>query len=156
MGSNEKRKIEIEKFHRGPLPPLNQARTEDSSDFLGTALIYSIIVVDMGHLAPSVYEAARSRREDDDLDRWRFAVEIVEVILATPAEWSARTGSFGNWGSGKSTLLRFAEQMFQETRTLFFGLIPGLSKIGTMFGKTLVIAFQKHCLKRESPLIVLG
>jgi hypothetical protein len=39
MGPNEKQKIEIEKLHRDPLPPLNQAVTADYSDFLGTALI---------------------------------------------------------------------------------------------------------------------
>ena len=38
MGPNEKQKIEIEKLHRDPLPPLNQAVTADYSDFLGTAL----------------------------------------------------------------------------------------------------------------------
>jgi hypothetical protein len=38
MEPNEKQKIEIEKLHRDPLPPLNQAVTADYSDFLGTAL----------------------------------------------------------------------------------------------------------------------
>jgi hypothetical protein len=36
MGHKEKQKIEIEKLHRDPLPPLNQAVTADYSDFLGT------------------------------------------------------------------------------------------------------------------------
>jgi hypothetical protein len=40
MRPNEKQKIEIEKFHRDPLPPLNQGVTEDSLDFLGTALLF--------------------------------------------------------------------------------------------------------------------
>jgi hypothetical protein len=38
MGPNETQKIEIEKLHRDPLPPLNQAVKADYSDFLGTAL----------------------------------------------------------------------------------------------------------------------
>ena len=38
MGQKEKQKIEIEKLHRDPLPPLNQTVTADYSDFLGTAL----------------------------------------------------------------------------------------------------------------------
>ena len=38
MGPNGKQKIEIEKLHRGPLPPLNQAVAVNHSDFLGTAL----------------------------------------------------------------------------------------------------------------------
>jgi hypothetical protein len=87
-------------------------------------LIYSIIVIDMSPLAPSGYDAARSRREDDDLGRWRFAAEIVEVILATPADWSARIGIFGKWGSGKSTVLRFAEQMLRESKNIVFWFNP--------------------------------
>jgi hypothetical protein len=39
MRPTEKQKIEIEKLHRDPLPPLNQAVKADYSDFLGTALI---------------------------------------------------------------------------------------------------------------------
>ena len=39
MGQKEKQKIEIEKLHRDPLPPLNQTVTADYSDFLGTALL---------------------------------------------------------------------------------------------------------------------
>jgi hypothetical protein len=38
MGPNEKQKIEIDKLHWDPLPPLNQAVTADYIDFLGTAL----------------------------------------------------------------------------------------------------------------------
>jgi hypothetical protein len=34
MGPKEKHKIEIEKLHRNPFPPLNQAVTVDYSDFL--------------------------------------------------------------------------------------------------------------------------
>src|SRR5262245_24862897 len=47
------------------------------------------------------YDAAHDQRVDDDLDRWRFAGEIVEVIESTPADWSARIGIFGKWGEGK-------------------------------------------------------
>ncbi len=43
MGPNEKQKIEIEKLHRDPLPPLNQAVTADYSDFLGTALFHDVL-----------------------------------------------------------------------------------------------------------------
>src|SRR5580658_6117250 len=39
MRRNEKQKIEIEKLHWDPLPPLNQAVTAGYSDFLGTALV---------------------------------------------------------------------------------------------------------------------
>jgi predicted KAP-like P-loop ATPase len=78
----------------------------------------------MSPLAPSGYDVARSRREEDDLDRWRFAAEVVEVNLATPADWSARIGIFGKWGSGKSTVLRFAEQMLKESKSIVFWFNP--------------------------------
>ena len=42
MGPKEKQKIEIEKLHWDPLPPLNQAVTADYSDFLGTALTHAL------------------------------------------------------------------------------------------------------------------
>jgi hypothetical protein len=45
MGPNEKQKIEIEKLHPAPLPPLNQAVTADYSDFLGTALIWDMLLI---------------------------------------------------------------------------------------------------------------
>ncbi len=70
------------------------------------------------------YDAAQARRDEDDLDRWRFAAEIVEVILTTPSDWSARIGIFGKWGEGKSTVLRFAEQMLQEKQNIVFSFSP--------------------------------
>src|ERR1039458_10235663 len=72
----------------------------------------------------SGYDAAQARREEDDLDRWRFATEIVEVVLATPPDWSARIGIFGKWGEGKSTVLRFAEQMLKEKGNVVFWFSP--------------------------------
>jgi hypothetical protein len=77
----------------------------------------------MSTLMPG-FDAAQGRREDDDLDRWRFAAEIVEVILATPSDWSARMGVFGKWGDGKSTVLRFAEQMLTEKGNIVFWFNP--------------------------------
>src|SRR5229473_1332430 len=70
------------------------------------------------------YDAAQARREEDDLDRWGFAAEIVEVVLATPADWSARIGIFGKWGEGKSTVLQFAEQMLKEKNNVVFPFSP--------------------------------
>jgi predicted KAP-like P-loop ATPase len=70
------------------------------------------------------YDAAQARREEDDLDRWRFAAEIVDVVLATPSDWSARIGIFGKWGEGKSTVLRFAEQMLKEKENIVFWFSP--------------------------------
>jgi predicted KAP-like P-loop ATPase len=70
------------------------------------------------------FDAAQTRREEDDLDRWRFASEIVEVVIATPADWSARIGVFGKWGEGKSTVLHFAEQMLREKKNIVFTFSP--------------------------------
>src|SRR5713226_6469201 len=70
------------------------------------------------------YDAAQTRQQEDDLDRWRFATEIVEVVLATPSDWSVRIGIFGKWGEGKSTVLRFAEQMLTEKENIVFSFSP--------------------------------
>jgi len=70
------------------------------------------------------YDAAQTRQQEDDLDRWRFAAEIVEVVLATPSDWSVRIGIFGKWGEGKSTVLRFAEQMLTEKKNIVFSFSP--------------------------------
>jgi len=59
----------------------------------------------MNTLTPG-FDAAQGRQEDDDLDRWRFAAEIVEVILTTPADWSARIGIFGRDSARANTGLR--------------------------------------------------
>jgi len=73
---------------------------------------------------PGGYDAATALRQDDDLDRWRFAKEIVEVALATPPDWSARIGIFGKWGEGKSTVLRFAESIFKAKSSVVFSFNP--------------------------------
>jgi predicted KAP-like P-loop ATPase len=70
------------------------------------------------------YDAAATSLADDDLDRWRFAAEIVEVVLTTPPDWSARIGIFGKWGDGKSTVLRFTEQMLKERDSIVFWFNP--------------------------------
>jgi len=70
------------------------------------------------------FDAAQGKQEDDDLDRWRFAAGIVEVIMTTPSDWSARIGVFGKWGDGKSTVLRFADQMLTEKGNIVFWFSP--------------------------------
>ncbi|HEY2169797.1 MAG TPA: P-loop NTPase fold protein, partial [Candidatus Angelobacter sp.] len=72
----------------------------------------------------SGYDASQFKREDDDLNRWRFASEIVDVISATPPDWSVRIGVFGKWGEGKTTVLRFAEQMLKEKKNIVFDFNP--------------------------------
>ncbi len=78
----------------------------------------------MSEQTSSGYDAAAATHAEDDLDRWRFAAEIVDVVLTTPSEWSARIGIFGKWGEGKSTVLRFAEQMLKERKSIVFWFNP--------------------------------
>lgn len=40
------------------------------------------------------YDSAMGSRSEDDLDRWRFAADVVEVVVTTPPEWSARIRGF--------------------------------------------------------------
>ncbi len=70
------------------------------------------------------YDAAQVQRDDDDLDRWRFASDIAELVLATPADWSARIGIFGKWGEGKSTVLHFIESMLHEKGSVVLTFSP--------------------------------
>lgn len=66
------------------------------------------------------YDAALSQQDADDLDRWRFAVEIADVVLATPSDWSVRIGIFEKWGEGKSTVLGIHRGYAQERRKYCF------------------------------------
>ena len=66
------------------------------------------------------YDSPQSSESGDDLERWRFAAEIVEVIHGTPAEWSTRIGVFGKWGEGKSTVLRFMSEMLTGSNDVVF------------------------------------
>jgi hypothetical protein len=70
------------------------------------------------------YDAAEAQEKEDDLDRWRFAAEIVDVVLATPPDWSARIGILGKWGEGKSTVLQFAEHMLRKKGSIVFTFSP--------------------------------
>src|SRR5260370_29083138 len=86
--------------------------------------VYLIITNQMSEQTSSGYDAAAATRAEDDLDRWRFAAEVVDVVLTTPPEWSARIGIFGKWGEGKSTVLRFAEQMLKQRKSIVFWFNP--------------------------------
>src|SRR5262249_18513938 len=93
------------------------------------------------------FDAAQVRREQDDLNRWRFASEIVDVISATPPEWSVRIGIFGKWGEGKTTVLRFAEQMLKDRQNIVFDFSPWAIQdwhnLWDSFGGSLVDALSK-------------
>lgn len=64
------------------------------------------------------YDAPKLTRENDVLDRWRFAADLFTIVKDTPADWSVRIGIFAKWGEGKTTVLRFLEQMAVKERYL--------------------------------------
>ena len=70
------------------------------------------------------YDAPKSLREQDHLERWRFAREILRIIEGTPSDWSVRIAVFGEWGEGKSTVLRFAESLLKERGHLVLWFNP--------------------------------
>jgi KAP family P-loop domain len=72
----------------------------------------------------SGYDSPQGSESGDDLERWRFAGEIVEVIRTTPPDWSTRIGIFGKWGEGKSTVLRFISKMLAESKDVVFTFNP--------------------------------
>ena len=57
------------------------------------------------------YDSPVSKREEDQLDRWRFASEILDIVRDAPRDWSVRLGVYGKWGEGKTSVLRFLEGM---------------------------------------------
>jgi predicted KAP-like P-loop ATPase len=75
-------------------------------------------------VAKSGYDAPRVAQAEDDLDRWRFAAELVELVKNTPLDWSIRIGVFGKWGEGKSTVLHFIEHMVREDGHLVVWFVP--------------------------------
>lgn len=90
------------------------------------------------------FDAAQVDHREDDLNRWRFAAEIVELVLDTAPDWSVRIGIFGKWGEGKSTVLRFAEVMLRQRDSIVFSFSPwavqNWNDLWEEFGKSLIDA----------------
>jgi KAP family P-loop domain len=103
----------------------------------------------------SGYDSAQRLKKDDDLGRWRFAVEIASVIRSTPADWSARIGIFGKWGEGKSTVLHFLEEMLKPEGNIVFYFTPWavqeLDELWEEFGNALLEALETEKLAVELP-----
>ncbi|MFJ1338414.1 P-loop NTPase fold protein [Pseudomonas caricapapayae] len=59
------------------------------------------------------HDAARSRHEEDGLDRLSLAKSMYRTIKATPAGYSTRIGLYGEWGAGKTTVLNFLSDIAQ-------------------------------------------
>jgi KAP family P-loop domain len=102
------------------------------------------------------YDSALNLREEDDLDRWRFAAEIAEMIASTPVDWSARCGVFARWGEGKTTVLRFLERMLEEQESIVLWFNPWASQsfddLMNEFGDRLLETLSAKGLAVESPM----
>jgi hypothetical protein len=114
----------------------------------------------MNDQPPSGYDAAAANRAEDDLDRWRFAADIVDVVLTTPPDWSARVGIFGKWGEGKSTVMRFAEQMLREKGSIVFWFNPwaiqNWNDLWDDFGDRLSTALSLAGIPVDSPWLKMA
>src|SRR6516225_104023 len=90
------------------------------------------------------FDAAQVDHREDDLNRWRFAAEIVQLVLDTAPDWSVRIGIFGKWGEGKSTILRFAEVMLRQRDSIVFSFSPwavqNWNDLWEEFGRSLIDA----------------
>jgi hypothetical protein len=98
-------------------------------------------------MTTSGYDAAQTQRDHDDLERWQFAAEIVEAILATSNEWSARIGIFGKWGEGKTTVLRFAKEMLSQEHN--WHSIEGYAFTAAKKGPPLTkVQYKRRCISQ--------
>jgi len=79
---------------------------------------------DQSGVKGSGYDAARSDRKDDHLNRWPFAQEIYRIAATGPRDWSVRVGVYGEWGSGKTSVLHFVESMARVDDHVVFSFNP--------------------------------
>jgi len=56
----------------------------------------------METLSSRGFDAAQVDHQEDDLNRWRFAAEIVALVLDTAPDWSVRIGILGKWEREKA------------------------------------------------------
>jgi hypothetical protein len=64
--------------------------------------------------APRGFDSPVVSREDDHLNRWPLAREIVGIATTGPKTWSVRVGIYGEWGTGKTSVLRFVDSMASQ------------------------------------------
>ena len=62
------------------------------------------------------FDAPRTARKDDRLERWPFSQSVYRLATDVPTEWSVRIGVFGKWGSGKTTVLRYVEEQARQDK----------------------------------------
>lgn len=65
--------------------------------------------------APRGFDSPVVSRQDDHLNRWPLAREIVGIATTGPKAWSVRVGIYGEWGTGKTSVLRFVDSMASQS-----------------------------------------
>src|SRR5262245_16808045 len=99
------------------------------------------------------FDAPTRTQTEDDLDRWRFAAELVSLMTSTPIEWSVRIGVFGKWGEGKTSVLHFAEQMLKSDGHLVFWFNPwavtNWNELWAEFARSLIGALDEMKINVE-------
>ena len=109
-----------------------------------------------GMQAGSGFDNVSGDRSKDDLDRWRFALDIGGAIAATPREWSVRIGLFGPWGAGKSTVLKYIGDKFACDGDIVIYFTPSFESdfsdaVGA-FGAVLIGELNRQGLAPESKI----
>ena len=101
------------------------------------------------------FDNASADTSKDDLNRLRFAMDIVDVIRSTPAGWSARIGLFGTWGSGKTTVLRYIADQLTGRGNIVLNFNPSFdsdfSAVVSSFGTLLIEELARRNILVEPP-----
>lgn len=100
--------------------------------------------------AQTGYDDPLPDKSRDDLDRWRFAADLLRVMNRTPRKWSVRTGVLGKWGEGKTTALRFSIAWRPNKTTSDFGSIHGLREAWDELWTEFMNRFLQALTKRMS------
>ena len=89
------------------------------------------------------FDAAVTRREDDQLNRWPFAREIYGIATG-PRDWSVRVGIYGEWGTGKTSVLEFIEAMARRDGQIVIRFNPWEHSTKDALWRAFVLAIFKQ------------
>lgn len=99
------------------------------------------------------YEAPVTTRGQDDLDRWYFALTILNLIANTTMNWSVRVGIYGKWGEGKTSVLKFIDDMATEKGHVVVWFNPwaiqDLNQMWESFAENLIEQLEKANISIE-------
>jgi predicted KAP-like P-loop ATPase len=89
------------------------------------------------------FDAAVTRREDDQLNRWPFAREIYGIATG-PRDWSVRVGIYGEWGTGKTSVLEFIAAMARRDGQIVIRFNPWEHSTKDALWRAFVLAIFKE------------